>query len=229
MLMSKKVLESKRVGDSGHRPPPRTEMPRRRTQDERSGEMRDRLIRATIESLIEDGYERTTTLRIVERAGVTRGALMHHFESKREIVVSAMRHLLADHAKRIQGLAERVRAGKVNLDGFLDYLWNDYSGDFFFAWLENITESRHDEELWEQLIPLVREYHQTLDSIWREFFRQSDLSESQVDRSLNQTLCLLRGMGLQTVLRPDPGYYQGLLNSWKVTLQQLVEVKGNGI
>lgn len=187
--------------------------------------MRDRLIRATIDSLIEDGYERTTTLRIVERAGVTRGALMHHFESKRDIVVAAMRYLLTDHAKRIEGLAGRARAGKVNLDEFLDYLWNDYSGDFFFAWLENIAESRHDGELREQLIPLVREYHQTLDSIWREFFRRSALSESQVDTSLNQTLCLLRGMGLQTVLRPDDAYYQRLLRSWKLTLRKLIEVK----
>lgn len=187
--------------------------------------MRDRLVRATVECLIEDGYERTTTLRIVERAGVTRGALVHHFESKRHIVVSAMRYLLADHARRIQDLAERARAGKVDLDDFLDYLWKDYSGEFFFAWLENITESRHDEELRKELIPLVREYHATLDSIWREFFRKSDLNESQVDTSLNQTLCILRGMGLQTVLRPDDPYYQGLLSSWKVTLRKLVEVK----
>jgi len=187
--------------------------------------MRDRLVRATVECLIEFGYERTTTLRIVARAGVTRGALLHHFESKRHIVVSAMHCLLADHAKRIQSVAIQVRAGKVGLDDFIDYLWNDYSGEFFFAWLENITESRHDEELREQLMPLVRQYHLALDDIWREFFKKSHLSHDQVDTSLNQTLCLLRGMGLQTVLRRDDLYYHGLLSSWKATLRRLVKIK----
>lgn len=190
--------------------------------------MRDRLVRATVECLIELGYERTTTLKIVERAGVTRGALLHHFKAKRDIVVCAMRSLLSDHAERIQGVAEQVRARKVDLDDFIDYLWNDYSGEFFFAWLENITESRHDAELREQLIPLVGEYHRALDTIWREFFRKSRLNDAQVDTSLNQTLCILRGMGLQTVLRRDDRYYEALLSSWKVTLRKLIEVKTDG-
>jgi AcrR family transcriptional regulator len=199
--------------------------PKRRTQDERSAEMRGRLVRATVKCLIAYGYERTTTLRIVAQAGVTRGALAHHFESKRHLVVSAMHSLLENHAKRIQSVAEQIRVGKVGLNEFIDYLWKDYAGDFFFAWLENITESRHDHELREQLIPLVREYHGALDTIWRAFFKKSYISDSQVDTSLNQTLCLLRGMGLQTVLRPDPHYYQALLSSWKATLRRLIEVK----
>src|SRR5882757_6092807 len=131
-------------------------MPRRKTQDERSAEMRDRLVRAAVRSLIEDGYERTTTLSIVSRAGVTRGALLHHFESKKQVIIFAMHQLLADHAKRIQGVAEEIRQGKLGIDDFIDYLWNDYAGDFFLAWLETITESRHDSDLRRQLIPLVR-------------------------------------------------------------------------
>jgi len=187
--------------------------------------MRDRLARATVECLTELGYERTTTLKIVARAGVTRGALLHHFESKRAIVVFAMHRLLAEQTRRIQALAKRVRSGEVSLDEFIDSIWGEFSGEFFFAWLENITESRHDSKLREQFIPLVREYHRALDAIWREFFRKSHLSSIQVETYLNQTLCLLRGMALQTVLRRDPPYYHELLRGWKAVLKREIVAK----
>ncbi len=37
---------------------------------------------------------------------------------------------------------------------------------------------------------------------------------------LNATLCLLRGMGVQTVLRDDPDYYRRLLRFWKSILRE---------
>ncbi|MDT5024109.1 MAG: hypothetical protein QOE61_535, partial [Micromonosporaceae bacterium] len=53
----------------------------RRTQEQRSAEMRVRLLDATIECLVEYGYAGTTTPRVAEKAGVTRGAQVHHFPS----------------------------------------------------------------------------------------------------------------------------------------------------
>ncbi len=186
--------------------------------------MRGRLIQATIDCLVDHGYERTTTQKIVDRTGVSRGALLHHFGSKRDIIVAAMDHLLSEHVGRIRGIAMKVREGDIVLDEFVDFLWADYSGPFFHAWLENITEARHDPELREHFVPMVREYHLTLDETWRSFFRKSHITSSQVETSLNQTLCLLRGMGLQTVLRKDDLYYRRLLASWKETLKQMIEV-----
>jgi hypothetical protein len=40
---------------------------------------------------------------------------------------------------------------------------------------------------------------------------------------LNLTLCLMRGMGVQMVLRPEPGYYQDMIEAWKALLPQLVD------
>jgi AcrR family transcriptional regulator len=67
----------------------------RRTQEQRSAQMRARLLDATIECLVKYGYAGTTTPRVAEMAGVTRGAQVHHFGSKNELVLAALKHLAA--------------------------------------------------------------------------------------------------------------------------------------
>ena len=67
--------------------------PRRRTQEERRTATRGALLDATIDCLIEYGYGGVTTTRVVERAGVSRGAQVHHFPTKAVLVSEALRHL----------------------------------------------------------------------------------------------------------------------------------------
>jgi len=55
------------------------------TNEERREATRSRLISAARECFIRDGYENTHTDAILERAGVSRGALYHYFPSKRDV------------------------------------------------------------------------------------------------------------------------------------------------
>ena len=56
---------------------------RRRTQAERREETRTALLDATIECLVEFGYAKTTTGRIADLAGVSRGAQIPYFRTGR--------------------------------------------------------------------------------------------------------------------------------------------------
>src|SRR3954466_5889986 len=62
-------------------------------QEERSRAMRARLMDATIDCLVEHGFGGTSTTLISERAGVSRGAQLHHFPTKNDLVVAAVEHL----------------------------------------------------------------------------------------------------------------------------------------
>ncbi len=207
--------------------------PTRRTQGERSAETQRRLIEATIEALHRRGYARITTAEIAERAGVSRGALMHHYDTKEELVTVAVERLLKDTTGEIRGWLGRARSGELTLDAFLDHLWELYSGRLLFVTIEHITEARHNEALRASLVPVVREFHKALDAAWREFFHGTPLSQAEVETVLNATTCLFRGMGVQTVLRQDPAYYEGLLAHWKAHVRGLVElgepIPGQGV
>ena len=66
---------------------------RRRTQEERSAETRTRLLDAAIECLLKLGYAGTTTTEIATRAKVSRGAQLHHYPTKQELLTAAVEHL----------------------------------------------------------------------------------------------------------------------------------------
>ena len=61
--------------------------------DARSQATRSRLVQATIDSLIEYGYSKTTGVEICRRAGVTRGALNYHFPDYSALLIDTLREV----------------------------------------------------------------------------------------------------------------------------------------
>jgi AcrR family transcriptional regulator len=197
--------------------------PERRTQEQRSAETKLRLLTATLECLIEDGYVNTTMSDVAVRAGVSRGAQTHHFPSKLELMVAAADHLFSEFAGEVAVIARAARDGEITLEQLIDELWQRFfCGRFMYASLELIVASRSDPELRDGLVPLIRKLHTSLDETWLTFFRGRDVSKGRPDVFLNLTLCLFRGMVVQTVLRDDPPYYEELIDTWKRIVPSLV-------
>ena len=201
---------------------PRTQAKPARTQEERTAATRARLVAATLDVLLAKGYAATTTVDIAARAGLTRGALSHHFAGKDALVVEAFDRHLTLVAGEIRSYAALVRDGTLSLGDLIDRVWTIMSGRFFMLTLEEITAARHNEALRLQLAERTRVFHGELDAIWRHFFSDTGLNDLEVEVMLNATLCLLRGMGVQTVLRDDPVYYRRLLRFWKAVLGEQI-------
>src|SRR5260370_2155508 len=108
----------------------------RRTQAQRTAAMRTRLLDATIECLVTYGYAGTTTLRVAHLAGVTRGAQIHHFRSKADLVVAAIEHLAQQRAQAAIRELSRVQASPDPIATSLDFLWEAHQGPMFTAALE---------------------------------------------------------------------------------------------
>src|SRR5918912_2431085 len=100
----------------------------RRTQAERRAATRRALLDAARSLFAERGYHGAAAEEIVRRAGLTRGALYHHFEDKKDLfraVVDEMEGEIDEEieaAERTQsGLPEAVMAGfRAFVDAALD-------------------------------------------------------------------------------------------------------------
>lgn len=195
----------------------------KRRQQIRSVETRERLIQATLDEIFEVGYHAATTQDIAARANVSRGALLHHFPARADLILAAMEELLEDGTRQIRAVADEVQAGAGSLEGFVEFLWQLFSGRFFYLSLEMITEARNDPKLRARMIPVVRRFHQALDGIWSAFCDPAKRPPREAQIVLNLTLCLVRGMGVQTVLRPEPSYYRELIVAWKALLPQILD------
>jgi AcrR family transcriptional regulator len=119
----------------------------RRSQEQRSAEMRARLLDATIECLVKYGYAGTTTPRVAELAGVTRGAQVHHFGSKNDLVIAALKHLAAKRTAAAVAQVGDLAAGDDPLGELLDLLWDLHQGPVFVATVELWVAGRTDPAL----------------------------------------------------------------------------------
>lgn len=119
----------------------------RRTQEQRSAATRRLILDATVRCLAEHGYGGTTTVRVVELAGVTRGALAHHFASKTDMVVAAVGHIAASRAQELLGAIERAQAADDPIEASLDLIWSLHQGPVLTAVLELWVAARTEPDL----------------------------------------------------------------------------------
>lgn len=198
--------------------------PTRRTQAERSDATRARLLDATLELLVEVGYGRTTSQAVAERAGLSRGAQLHHFPTKADLVLSAVRHLAAKRDQEIR--AEYARAGgSRDLGRVLASLSTGYQGPLFLAALELWVAARTEPELREAVLPIEREIGLRVRDLCCELIG-GGRTDRQVRIAADLTLDLLRGMGMNTLLHPPEAAmrrFTRLLSAWRTTLTILLD------
>lgn len=128
-----------------------------RSQTARSTAMRQRLIGACIECLIETGYARTTTVAVCEHAGVTRGALLHHFASLPELLAETLTTIYTNFldagADNDSGSNSQPGPGQL-----LRLIWSRISRREFKAVIELWFAARNDPLLAESLRPVIDRY-----------------------------------------------------------------------
>jgi AcrR family transcriptional regulator len=143
----------------------------RRTQAERSATTRGHLLDATLACLHELGYARTTTTEIAQRAGVSRGAQLHHFPTKVELVTQAVEHLFERRHAEFLAAFETLAAGQEGrLVAAIDLLWSMVNGSAFLAWLELAVAARTDPELARPVGELTRRFVALVDATFRQLF-----------------------------------------------------------
>ena len=75
--------------------------------------MRARLLDATVDCLVAGGYAKLSTNDVVRRAGVSRGALAHHFPTKSELVAAAGTRLIERRAAEFRATFRAVPAASA--------------------------------------------------------------------------------------------------------------------
>ncbi len=178
-------------------------MPRvRRTQEERSAAMRARLLDATVAVLFEKGYARTTTTQIARRARVSRGAQLHHFPTKAELVINAFRHLFAERIREFRGAFAALPAGADRIAAAVDLLWTVLHGPTFYAWLELIMAARTDARLRRAVQPLARQFNDSVRETFRHLFPDAhDAIDAPVIPHF--AFALLQGLAVDSIVLPD--------------------------
>lgn len=193
----------------------------RRTQEQRSAQTRARLLDATIDCLVQYGYNGTTTPRVAEMAGVTRGAQVHHFGSKNDLVIAALQHLAAKRAAAVVANVGDLTATADPAGKLLDLLWDVHQGPLFIAAVELWVAGRTDPALGLQVARFESIVASNLMAAVSENVPQ-DLQKAMLD-FLYIAMDALRGILIASFVDSDPSRARRRWNRATANLRSLAE------
>ncbi|MEJ1968651.1 MAG: TetR/AcrR family transcriptional regulator [Rhizomicrobium sp.] len=129
----------------------------RNTQVERSAAMRARLIAAAKASLMDSGYGRTTAVEVCVRAGVTRGALFHHFVDLSELFAATLEEVCADIGRRSKEAATHADPRHA-IVAYIETAWAGFGHPDFKIAIEVWLAARNDPSLRKELNPVIERF-----------------------------------------------------------------------
>lgn len=167
----------------------------RRSHAERTAETCGRVKAAVIESIADVGFQRTTGAEIARRAGVTWGAVQHHFGDKDGILMAVLEEsfdrfaeILAEPPSEVSGLEARVGV-------FVDRAWQHFSSAHYRTTFEILLNLPADEEpAWQA--DMLRAWN----GIWSRYFAESELSRRETLELMHYTISALSGLATTQML-----------------------------
>lgn len=197
-----------------------------RTQQQRRDDTRRALLDAAVESLIEVGYARTTTLEVQKRAGVSRGALLHHFPSKAGLLAATIVHLAAMRGRELKDMAAALPTGEARIDAVFDLLWQSFTGPLFYVAMDLRAAARTDAELRAALAETEREVHERIVHQYRVLLGPEIASRPGFQRALEMSLLILIGAGMTAILHGEQARLEMVVADWKSLFHTLLEKVG---
>jgi AcrR family transcriptional regulator len=196
-------------------------MPERRTQEERRAETRQKLLDATIRSLVDSGYPATTGRRVAELAGVSRGAQTHHYPQMADLISDAVEHLADRRAAEFRRRAAALRGTEGQVPGLIDLLWEDFSSNLFQAVVKLWVAAADDPVLRKRLTPLERHLRSVVRSTIDDLVDDLGAPET-VGPRLDLVISAIRGLALTEAF--EPRERRSRTDHWQAVRPLLIEL-----
>lgn len=178
--------------------------PARRTQAERSTATRTALFDAAIACLYELGYGATSTVVVAARAGVSRGAMLHHFPSKADLMLATLEHVLdLNHAYFSQALAD-IDDPWERYAALPDLRWQLALQPHGTALMEILVGARSDEAVRQRFPEFQRYINEKQRQRLVDRAQEAGLEVSAQDRAVSHAIVLaIRGLAIERQVNPD--------------------------
>lgn len=203
----------------------------KRSQQERSASTIARLKRATVSLIAERGYASITTNEIAQRAGVSRGALLHHYPLKVDLIVDAAGDVWLDAAVQVRRLSEELCRRPGNVDAFIDGMWDHvFREEAVKMTIDLMSAAQAEAGLRARIDPPLRQLFDSYGEIADQVFAGFGMSHDERQALVSFATCAIRGLRLQNIMSPSPGMTPAVLRELKAHLRMsLARRTGDGV
>lgn len=200
-------------------------------QAQKSAMTRDRILDAAINCFIELGYTNVTTAKVASAAGVSRGAMLHHFPSKTELIQAAVEYLhdrlLEDYTERVKSISPRLKGSKFRRAG-IDAYWQHLTGDLFTAYHELCVAGRTDAELKDILETSSAKFDKHVQESNAELFKEWQGTGDRFLLAMDVTKFMMEGMAVGQLVTNREARVNRLLDYLADRLEEIFEEGSTG-
>lgn len=182
-------------------------------KQDRSRATRRHLLETAIRCLAEHGWETSTVGFIAAEAGISRGAVQHHFRTREALILAALEHMFAERAALLDALPDPGGSGPQRVHAVVTGLVDAIGGELFRAALQVWTVAAAEPELRSAVVPLERHFARGVHERAVRLLGVDD-ADPAVRALIQATLDLARGLALADVLTDDSRRRARVVRAW---------------
>lgn len=192
----------------------------RRTQAERSETTRKQILDAASRLIRQKGFGGLRTIEVAKLAGVSRGALMHHFPSKHALVVAVLTHVNEVTFAQSTRRAQLARSSSDPIAEIIKDAQDFFLGDYFFIELAIAMSDESTRRLRSETHQFTRQTRFSIEAAWLDTLVSSGIPKQLASDILALTLSAVRGFSVRMLIENDPEQFTRLMNVWRGIIHQ---------
>jgi AcrR family transcriptional regulator len=178
--------------------------PPRRTQAERSATTRARILKAAVTCLYKEGYGATTTVSVAASAKVSRGAMLHHFPSKADLMLATLAHVLQLNADNFLKAAGKIADPWERYAALPDLRLAAALQPAGVAFMEIMVGARSDEAVRNRFDEFQQQLNARTNQRMAEWAAESGVRSTPHEQAVSRTVTLaVFGLAIQKQVLPE--------------------------
>jgi AcrR family transcriptional regulator len=179
----------------------------RRSQLERTAETQSILVQAAVRLLATSGFAKTTTQAIAKEAGVTTGALHHHFPTKDDLMLAVLDQSAITVEEKLRAQTSVPFSRKTSIRNVVDHLWQIYGQADYWAVWEIIIGTRVEADLHQRVLDHRAQSMSNVVLPWLKRIESLVGSAEKGAEIFEFMLIAIRGLSLERFMDKDAAYF----------------------
>ena len=182
-------------------------------KQDRSRATRQRLLEAAVTCLATKGWEASTVSVIAAEAGISRGAVQHHYPTREDLVLAALRFIFDERKAQIEATQISRKTGRARVHEVVALMVDVYGGELFRAALQVWTVAAADPHLRDAVQPMERTFAREVHEMAVRLLEVDD-ADPQSRALIQATLDLSRGLALANLITDDSKRRRRVVATW---------------
>ena len=170
------------------------------------------------------GYDGVSTEEVSRLAGVSRGALRHHFPTKNELMVATLHFLNEDMLRKSLSRVEHAKGGADVLELVIEDAFDFFFGDYFFINMAISMSDDRNSDLHASTRAIRRDSRLAIEKTWIERVKATGLPARVAGDVVALTFSIVRGFAIRQLIVDDSAEFERLIGTWRKMVRQHTSV-----